>query len=347
MADWISRDRVIGFRLAAHNLTARLDEDRLIDAAGRCGVQDSPPGSALLALHARVVGVTRERLAAAIGREKSLLQTWCMRGAPFSFPTVDAPVFTTGVLPADEQAMRHLIPGVEQAVDSLGMSLSEAVELTAAEIREVLTGRALAITELGAEVAQRIASELPSWQRERWEQEGPYAAGQPLGEAVVHFCLRILTLRQLVCFAPRTGNKAPFVLVDEWLGGPLPQVDPATARAELLRRYLHCYGPSTRADFAAWLGLRARDVAPWWNLVEDEVAQVEFAGKAWMLAEDLGALRSAAMPSGVRLLPPRDPYTQLRDRHTVVDPDRHRAIWKTIGEPGAVLVDGEIAGSWR
>lgn len=347
MADRISRDRVIGFRLAAHNLTARLDEDRLIDAAGRCGVQDSPPGSALLALHARVVGVTRERLAAAIGREKSLLQTWCMRGAPFSFPTVDAPVFTTGVLPADEQAMRHLIPGVEQAVDSLGMSLSEAVELTAAEIREVLTGRALAITELGAEVAQRIASELPSWQRERWEQEGPYAAGQPLGEAVVHFCLRILTLRQLVCFAPRTGNKAPFVLVDEWLGGPLPQVDPATARAELLRRYLHCYGPSTRADFAAWLGLRARDVAPWWNLVEDELAQVEFAGKAWMLAEDLGALRSAAMPSGVRLLPPRDPYTQLRDRHTVVDPDRQRAIWKTIGEPGAVLVDGEIAGSWR
>jgi hypothetical protein len=38
----------------------------------------------------------------------------------------------------------------------------------------------------------------------------------------VHFCIRILALRRVVCFAPRAGNKAPFVLVDEWktLGEP-------------------------------------------------------------------------------------------------------------------------------
>ena len=57
------------------------------DVAGRCGVQDSLPGSALLALHARVEGVTREGLDAAIGEDRSLLTTWAMRGAPFAPPS--------------------------------------------------------------------------------------------------------------------------------------------------------------------------------------------------------------------------------------------------------------------
>lgn len=158
----------------------------------------------------------------------------------------------------------------------------------------------------------------------------------------MHFCIRILTLRRIVCFAPRDGNKAPFVLVDEWLGHPIPDV----ARAELFRRYLRCYGPSKRGDFAAWVGIKAGDIDPWWSLVEEEMTQVDFGGKAWLLTEDLDALRSARKPKGVRLLPPRDPYTQMRDRDTIVDKQYHREVWKTVGEPGAVLADGTITGIW-
>ncbi len=347
MADRISKSDVIAFRLGAHQLTERLGERGLLDAAGRCGIQNSPPGSALLALHARVRNLTQERVTDAVAGEKSLLQTWCMRGSPFYFPASDAPVFTTGVLPPTEDAMRQLIPGVEPALDKLDLSLTEAVELTGAEIGAVLAGRKLAINELGAELATRIARRLPKRQRDLWEAEGPYAPGQPLGEGVVHFCVRILTLRRLVCFAPRTGNKAPFVLVDEWLGHPIPDIDPKLARAELLRRYLRCYGPSTRGDFAAWVGIRAGDTDPWWSLVEDELTRVDFGGTSWMLTDDLDALGAAPMPKGVRLLPPRDPYTQLRDRETIVDKKYHKEVWKTLGEPGTVLADGKIAGIWR
>lgn len=347
MADGVSRGDVIAFRLGAHHLAERLGEDGLLDAASRCGVQNSPPGSALLALHARVSNLTQERVDDVVAGEKSLLQSWCMRGAPFYFPTVDAPVFTSGVLPPTEKAMRHLVPGVEHSIDRLGMSLTEAVELTGAEIGDVLSGRRLAINELGAELAERIADELPKGRREIWEEEGPHSPGQPLGEAVVHFCIRILTLQRVVCFAPRAGNKAPFILVEEWLGQPISDVEPEIARAELLRRYLRCYGPSTRRDFAAWVGIRAGDTDPWWSLVEDELTQVRFGGESWILTEDLDALRSAPMPKGVRLLPPRDPYTQTRDRETILDRRYHREVWKATGEPGAVLVDGEIAGVWR
>ena len=347
VADRVSKGDVIAFRLGAHHLIERLGENGLLEAAGRCGIQNSPPGSALLALHARERDLTPERLAEAVAGEKSLLQTWCMRGAPFYFPAADAPIFTTGVLPPTEAARRHFVRGVGPALDTLGMSLTETVELTGAELHAVLSGRRLAITALGAELARRIARRLPQRQRDLWEAAGPYAPDQPLGEGVVHFCLRILTLQRVVCFAPRAGNTAPFVLVDEWLGQPIPDFDPEAARAELLRRYLRCYGPSTRGDFAAWAGLRARDTDPWWRPVQDELTPVEFGGPSWILTEDLDALRSAPTPAGVRLLPPRDPYTQLRDRETIVDKQYHREVWKTVGEPGAVLVDGEIAGIWR
>ena len=243
--------------------------------------------------------------------------------------------------------MRHLLPGVAPALDRLGMSLTEAVELTAAEIGGVLSGRRLAIDELGAEIAERIAGTLPKGRRDIWEDEGPYAPGQPLGEGVVHFCVRILTLQRVVCLAPRAGNQAPFVLVHEWLGHPIQDVEPEVARAELLRRYLRCYGPSGRGGFAAWTGIRAGDTDPWWSLVEDELTAVDFGGRSWTLTEDLDALRSAPTPTGVRLLPPRDPYTQARDRETLLDRKYHRAVWTTVGDPGTVLVDGEITGTWR
>ena len=90
---------VIAFRLRAHNLASRRSADDVHDVVGACGIQNSPPGSALLALHARVEGVAPELLDRLVADERSLLQSWSMRGAPFYFPTADAPVFTTGVQP--------------------------------------------------------------------------------------------------------------------------------------------------------------------------------------------------------------------------------------------------------
>ncbi|MFC5803090.1 winged helix DNA-binding domain-containing protein [Streptomyces formicae] len=339
---------VIAFRLHAHHLTNRQPVDALHEVAGACGIQSSPPGSALLALHARVEEVTQDRVDHLVGEDKSLLQTWCMRGSPFCFPTVDAPVFTTGVLPATENARMHLITGIDHALNKLGMGLDEAVDITAEEIGAVLSQRRLAINELGEELAERIAGRLSPSRLKTWQAKGPYGANQPLGEAVVHFCVRMLTLRGIVCIAPRSENKAPFVLFEEWLGHPLPQVDPDSARATLLRRYLHCYGPSTRKDFAAWVGVHAGDAGPWWTTLEDELTLVEFDGRrAWILADDLEALQSPPEARGVRLLPPRDPYTQMRDRDTIVDRKHQRQVWKSVGEPGAVLADGTIVGIWR
>jgi hypothetical protein len=342
----IDRDSVVGFRLASHHLDVRLGDGELLAAAARCGVQDSPPGSALLAFHARVEGVTADVVEAAL-QDRSMLLTWCMRGAPYYLPAADADVYTTGVLPVTEDARRHFVQGVGEAVDRLRLTVTEAVDIVTPATREVLSGRQLAIDELGAEVAERVEPELTAQQRRVWNEEGPYAKGQPIGEAVVHFCVRLLALQRTVCFAPRAGNKAPFVLTEEWFDGPLEAAEPETSRAELLRRYLRSYGPSDRAGFAAWLGVRVGDIDPWWSQLEDELVEVDFDGTAWIQAADLDPLRTASRPTGVRMLPPRDPYTQLRDRETIVGSAHHRQVWRATGAPGIILADGEIIGTWR
>ena len=343
----VNRDELIAYRLEAQNLNRRLTEQSLVTATGVCGVQNSPPGSPLLALNARVEGVTSEAVNTAFSDDKGLLQSWCMRGAPFCFPTNDLSIFTTGVLPPTETGQRHLILGIEASLDKLEMSLAEVVDRTRDTIGSVLSGRRLTVNELGTEIAERIAHELPENKRARWEREGPYAKGQRLGEGVVHFCLRILTLEKIICFAPRDGSKAPFVLLDEWLDTEGPEMAPEDPRAELLRRYLHAYGPSTRGDFASWIGVRSREGESWWNLLEDELTEVDFGRRTWVLTEDLDALQSPPTPTGVRLLPPRDPYVQGRDRETIIDKQFHSDVFKTVGEPGTVLVDGRIIGTWR
>jgi len=38
---------------------------------------------------------------------------------------------------------------------------------------------------------------------------------------------------------------------------------------------------------------------------------------------------------------------QLRDRETLVDKRYHRDVWRPVGDPGTILVDGQIVGTWR
>jgi len=59
------------------------------------------------------------------------------------------------------------------------------------------------------------------------------------------------------------------------------------------------------------------------------------------------SLSDAPRPGGAKLLPPSDPYL-LGDRSLVVpERERQRQLWRALASPGAILVNGEIAGTWR
>lgn len=74
-------------------------------------------------------------------------------------------------------------------------------------------------------------------------------------------------------------------------------------------------------------------------------------GDAWILTRDEPAFSAPAGPSApARLLPSGDAYFLLngRDRAPLVpDPDHRAALWTARVWPGAVLVDGDVVGTWR
>ncbi len=137
-----------------------------------------------------------------------------------------------------------------------------------------------------------------------------------------------------------------------WTVDP-PDVPEHEARLDLVRRYLHVLGPGTAAGFSRWAGVTPRAAAAPFAALADELVAVETPiGPAWMLADDAATAREASPDptAPARLLPSGDAYS-LRwgvDRNLLVSDAGHRsALWTTRVWPGAVVVDGEIIGTWR
>jgi hypothetical protein len=133
---------------------------------------------------------------------------------------------------------------------------------------------------------------------------------------------------------------------------PPPDVDPRHAGLELARRHLHIFGPASPESFALWAGIgRRRGIAAFDALRRSLTPVRTPIGEAWILTRDEPAFRAAPGPAApARLLPSGDAYFLLQgdDRELLVpDPDRRRALWTPRVWPGAVLVDGEIIGTWR
>ena len=133
---------------------------------------------------------------------------------------------------------------------------------------------------------------------------------------------------------------------------PPPDMDPGEARSELARRYIHVFGPTTAASFARWSGLSGRISEAVFSTLRSSLVPVSTPiGGAWVLASDEASFRSEGRPrAAVRLLPSGDAYFLLQgsDRELLVpDPDHRAKLWTPRVWPGALLVDGEVAGTWR
>ena len=74
-------------------------------------------------------------------------------------------------------------------------------------------------------------------------------------------------------------------------------------------------------------------------------------GDEWLLADDEPAVRAAeTAPAAARLLPSGDTYFLLdgRERELLIpQADQRERLWTSRVWPGALLVEGEIRGTWR
>ena len=143
------------------------------------------------------------------------------------------------------------------------------------------------------------------------------------------------------------GARAPVV----W-SVDAPAIAPAQACRELARRYLHVFGPTTADSFARWAGISRRSGTAAFAALEGSLLPVRSPlGDEWLLVDDEQQMRAAATPDApARLLPSGDPYYLLdgAERELLVpQPDRRERLWTSRVWPGAVLVEGEIRGTWR
>jgi len=215
----------------------------------------------------------------------------------------------------------YVIPARDLAVFSLGrlpdeLDARRVAEDLAARVRVLLRGARMTYGEAG-----RALGEIPNRLR--------YAA--PTGTILIRW----------------EGARQPTI----WTV-PRPEVDPTDARLELARRYLHVFGPTTADAFAQWSGIGSRGGVAAFDALRRRLTPVRTpVGESWILTSDEPAFRAVPGPAAsARLLPSGDAYFLLqgRDRELLVpDASRRSVLWTSRVWPGGVLVDGEIAGTWR
>lgn len=179
-----------------------------------------------------------------------------------------------------------------------------------------------------------------------------FLAGRQLTDSVAQ---KEMGVGNAVKYATTTGT----VLI-RWEGAraptvwtvPQPETDPLEARLELARRYLHILGPATPEAFATWAYVGAREASAAFESLRGSLAAVRTPiGDAWILASDESAFRAGpGTPAAARLLPSGDTYFLYwgADRELLVPDPVHRGeLWTSRVWPGAVIVAGEVVGTWR
>ncbi len=382
----VTRNQVLAYRVAAHEL------DRLNSSPGDLavldlGVQDTPYGSARLALAARMASPVQaartpagsvpagsaaagsaaagsaaagsapagsapagsvpagsaesaaaESAAGSAALEDRLALVWSIRGAPHLHRRAGLATLAAALWPlSDADATARIADSHIKEGARLGIAAFTAAAQAMHAVVGAIAGEPMAKGDVSAAVSSRVPAALTYWCKGCQAQHisgGLFQqAGLPAGVQLTPAGLAPGQVpRPATALAPIGG----------WPGVPAA----AAGTGSLVAAYLRLLGPGTQAEVAKFLGTTQTELRRAWP---DGLAEIRVDGRrAWLPGERLAALRSAPAPRLVRMLPPGDPFLQARDRGLLV-PDRARqaAMWQILANPGALLVDSEIAGTWR
>ncbi|HET6876465.1 MAG TPA: crosslink repair DNA glycosylase YcaQ family protein [Jatrophihabitans sp.] len=326
----VSREQVLAYRVAAQGL------HREASAAGKLavldiGVQEAMGHPAALAFAARLpASVPLSPASVEVGPSTELALTWSLRGAPHVHRRADLDALTGALWPLSEADAAGRLNETGPSVQKAGIAALDQFGIAVRELRAAVRGP----TAKGA-VSTAVSRKLP-----------PVMLRDCRACKARHISDSAMRAATLAAGLEMEPGSSPPVLLPR--SGARPPSEPdLAALAGLARAYLRLLGPATVGEFAGYLEARRADVENAWP--PDDVAEVTVDGRtAHLPAEQLPLLRRPPDPESVRLLGPFDPYLQARDRNLLV-PDKavQKLLWPVLGRPGALLVDGEVAGTWR
>lgn len=312
----IDRASWLGYRWSRHVLGPDHDGTALDDLL-TLGVQGNRQSHGEHALSQRVGRVGDTPVAEAISIDGPLVYMWSVRGAPHAHRAEQLDLIRDGLAP---------LPS-----DDGGEEFVRGVDDVAAALAEIVTGKT-SKSEASTKVSTAVSPSLVSYCARceaRHVPEGLFRAAGRQAQIVLGPDERRATILH-----PR-----PAVVQDS--------VD--SPRQRLLEAFFRVNGPITRPLYRGWTETGAPGAARLWDGFDDEMVRVRIGSKRYDLPQSLvDPVRSAPPARGVALVPQNDPYLRQTDRALLVsDPARRQEVFKALSGPGAVLVDGEIAGTWR
>lgn len=310
-----TRRQVLGLRLRTQQLgrtSGSLEDTGVLDI----GVQDTGPDGARWALAVRGVESPPEA---------ELATVWTIRGAPHVYRRADLPGVAAATAPFSDADAGKRIFDASRPLKAAGIPNLTALDTVAGAMRSIVTA-----PMVKGEMSSRLTAVLDEpYLRFCVPCDATHTYEQPF---------RLSALRAGLELEPGTS---PPVL------RPIPGFAPAAevpARLDVVRAYLRLLGPATPKLVAEYLDATVKDVQARWP---GDAVEVDVDGeRRWLLEEDLERLDDPRR--GALLLAPFDLHLQARDRSLLVpDPSRAKDLWRTLGRPGGVLVDGEVVGTWR
>jgi hypothetical protein len=314
----VSRRQVMGFRVRAQQLdraSGSLGDTAVLDI----GVQETGPDGARWALAVRGVDVSAVS-------DDDVIMLWTVRGAPHLYRRADVAQIAAAVEPYSEADAAKRIFDASKPLRAAGIDTLAALDEVATRMRAIVTK-----PMVKGDVSGRLTAVMPKpYLRFCRPCNATHVYEQPFRLAAVRAGLELEpgtsppVLRRIKGF--RKGHRAE-------------------ERFDLVRGCLRLLGPATPKQVAEFIDAPVTDVKERWP---EDVVEVTVEGeRRSLLAGDADEL-TAADAKGTRLLGPYDLFLQARDRSLLVpDPARAKELWPVLGRPGAVLVDGDLIGSWR
>ena len=309
MPDHVDRAQVLAYRVATHQFDRRSTTLNIFDL----GVQDSER-SAAAALAARLT--TNPDLT-------DYTTTWTVRGAPHLHKPTDMNTLAARLWPLSDADATTRISRPRGVTEGRA-----ALTAVATALRKVVT-KPMTKGEASSKITPLIPKELTAWCRgcDATHVQDPIfrLAALPAG-------LVFDTTQKTVTFKPLP--KRPAIPTE------------TKGFNDLLLAYLRLHGPAGPSEVANYFGSTTTEIKKLWP---QDLAEITVDGKqTWLPENQLKTLLNPPDPNAVRLLPPLDPYLQARDRDLLVpDKGHQKEVWRILGRRGAIMVDGEITGTWQ
>lgn len=295
-------------------------------------LHSTEPATVFLSCWARSAQITRADVERALYVDRTVVKQLAMRRTLFVFPRE--------LLPAAWGSASARVAGAERRRIAKDVVLAGISDDGEAWLDEARAG-ALALSEAAEEgvTALEVRAGVPA-----------IAVSVSPGSTWNHS--RVLTHLGLTAELVRGINTQHWRLsrprwtpMARWLGEQPDPLDERAGYAEIVRRWLHTFGPGTEADLVWWLGGTKAAVRAALSDVEAVEVGLDGGGTGWLLPDDL---EPVAVPEPwVALLPVLDPTTMgWKQRDLYLGPHTPLLFDRNGNAGTTAWVNGRVVGCW-